>query len=335
MDQKNFSIKLIGQNKDVIQILFQQGSFSRNNLSELNSFFAKKISEGAYKWVFDFTNMPFPTTTFIAFLISATQQVREYGGDLKIIHTQDSTRNNFITFSPLTYLAIEDNVTNSLEEFDIELNPNKNRQTKSIPKEDMVVSPVAEKMTESKNEQEKTASTTTENHQEKPIEKSKPIEKRPRISNKKTPLIEPQLQNNQPQKFYLKTESIASNLYKICDFVVEHSRNAGLEEKQIVKSKIAVYEACLNVIEHAYHSRPDNWIEVWVEYDHEKFQIVIQDFGLSFEKNEPDEFDAEEAAEKRQTGGFGIHIIERSMDEVSYKADAINGNQLTLIKYLK
>jgi anti-sigma regulatory factor (Ser/Thr protein kinase)/anti-anti-sigma regulatory factor len=331
MEPKHFSAEVIGHSEDVIQISFPQGDHSQKALSALYSFFTKKISDDIYKWIFDFSNMPFPTTAFIAFIISATQQVREKGGDLKIINAQDSSRNNFMTFSPLSYLAFEDNIANALDELNVELQPQNNLKSEMTVVVDIAAPPVAEVIDESNDEVEITTTVTKKQPIQKPLEQKQ----KPPISSKKTLSLKPRPQNNQPRKFYLKTESIASNLYKICDFVVRHSRNAGMEEKQIVKSKIAVYEACLNVIEHAYHSRPDNWIEVWVEYTNERFQIVIQDHGLSFEKSDPGDFDAEEAADKRQTGGFGIHIIDRSMDEVNYKADAMNGNRLTLIKYLK
>lgn len=325
MDTKYFSITFLGQEKDVIQISFLPGISVQKVLPALCSFFSSELTKGISKWIIDFSNMPLPTTTMIAFIISATQQSREKGGDVKIISAKDSARNNLVTFSPLAYLSIEENSTHALNDFKIEIPPGKSDE---LEKADIMEPPVVEGIADIKSKiDQKPASKDTAGH----IVKAKKYSRPP--SKQITPNIQTTIDGK--KKFYLKTESIASNLYKICDFIVEHSRQAGMEEKQIVKSKIAVYEACLNVIEHAYHSRPDNWIEVWVEYSEEKFQIVIQDHGISFEKSEPGEFDVEAAVEKRQTGGFGLHIIERSMDEVSYEADAVNGNQLKLIKYLK
>ena len=132
----------------------------------------------------------------------------------------------------------------------------------------------------------------------------------------------------------LRVGSKSDNLYKICNFVVKLATAAGMEEKEVGKVKIAVYEACLNVIEHAYHSDPHRWINVEVSYDTDRFNIVIHDTGLSFRGYTSKPYDVQEAVENRRTGGFGMHIIGKSMDEVKYQSDPVTGNRLTMVKYL-
>lgn len=136
------------------------------------------------------------------------------------------------------------------------------------------------------------------------------------------------------QEFQIRVESRASNLYQLCDFVTEHATFAGINEKEIGKIKIAVYEACLNVIEHAYHSRPDEWIDLGVCYTPDEFTIIIEDHGLCFEMKPPADYDVHEVMNKRRSGGFGLHIIRRSMDSVEYRPDAVNGNRLIMVKKL-
>jgi anti-sigma regulatory factor (Ser/Thr protein kinase) len=121
----------------------------------------------------------------------------------------------------------------------------------------------------------------------------------------------------------------------LCDFVVEHAKRAGMKEKEISKIRIAVYEACLNVIEHAYHSNPEHAIEVTVHYSVDRFVIVILDRGLSFEMNLQKDYDVQEAVEARRTGGFGMHIIKRAVDHVKYYPDMVKGNRLVLTKNLR
>jgi anti-sigma regulatory factor (Ser/Thr protein kinase) len=156
-----------------------------------------------------------------------------------------------------------------------------------------------------------------------------------------SPLIETfaqKIEEPQPtaaeKRFQLRVESRTANLYQLCDFVTAHAFTAGINEKEISKMKIAVYEACLNVIEHAYHSRPDEWIELRVRYSSERFMIIIQDNGLSFEMKPPEEYDVQEVIDERRSGGFGLHIIRRAMDSVEYLPDAINGNRLVMVKRL-
>lgn len=137
------------------------------------------------------------------------------------------------------------------------------------------------------------------------------------------------------KKQHLRVKSIANNLYSICDFVTDYAEKAGFDTKEVGKTKIAVYEASLNVIEHAYRSNPENWIDVWVEFVDDKLIIEIKDYGFGFEGFSNKNYDVHSAMNKEQTGGFGLYIIRRSMDEVEYVPDKTNGNRLKMVKYLK
>ena len=137
------------------------------------------------------------------------------------------------------------------------------------------------------------------------------------------------------KRHHLRVKSIPKNLYSICDFVMDYAEKVGFDKKEVGKIKIAVYEASLNVVEHSYHSNPENWIDVWVEVDSQKITIEIQDYGYSFEGINKKRYDVQSAMNKAQTGGFGLYIIRRSMDEIEYHPDEEQGNRLIMIKYLK
>ena len=137
------------------------------------------------------------------------------------------------------------------------------------------------------------------------------------------------------KRHHLRVKSIPKNLYSICDFVMDYAEKVGFDKKEVGKIKIAVYEASLNVVEHSYHSNPENWIDVWVEVDAQKITIEIQDCGNSFEGISKKRYDVQSAMNKAQTGGFGLYIIRRSMDEIEYHPDEEQGNRLVMIKYLK
>ncbi len=62
--------------------------------------------------------------------------------------------------------------------------------------------------------------------------------------------------------------------------------------------------------------------------------IIIQDWGESFEFDPTRPYDVEQAVKDRRTGGFGLHIIRRSIDEIKYLSDTDEGNRLILVKYL-
>jgi anti-sigma regulatory factor (Ser/Thr protein kinase)/anti-anti-sigma regulatory factor len=129
----------------------------------------------------------------------------------------------------------------------------------------------------------------------------------------------------------LELPSRADVVYKACDFVVAAGRRMGFSENEINKIKLAVYEACLNVVEHAYHSDPTKIMRVTVQEEAQRLVIQVIDRGDGFEVSN-DNFDVMAAAAARQTGGMGLHIIRRSMDEVNYQRNSQEGNKLIMIK---
>jgi len=138
-----------------------------------------------------------------------------------------------------------------------------------------------------------------------------------------------------PRGYQIRVKSKLESLYTICDFVTKYAGEVGFHTKEIAKIKVTVYEAAINVIEHAYRSAPDEWIVVRVQFDAKKFMIVLQDWGESFQFDDSKTYDVKQAVEDRKTGGFGLFIIKRSMDDVIYKNDPVNGNRLILIKKIK
>lgn len=142
------------------------------------------------------------------------------------------------------------------------------------------------------------------------------------------------LPNDKSKGYRIRVKSKNDSLYKICDFVIGLAKKTGMPGREIGKVKVTVYEACLNVIEHAYHSDPDEWIVVTVNIKEPEFIITIQDWGESFRLGNAKPYDVNQAMWDRKTGGFGLHIIRRSMDDVQYKTDPINGNRLILKKII-
>ncbi|MBN1542860.1 ATP-binding protein [candidate division KSB1 bacterium] len=134
--------------------------------------------------------------------------------------------------------------------------------------------------------------------------------------------------------FSIKIPSKVAALYKACDFVTNLADQVGFNETDQGKIKIAVYEACLNVIEHAYHSNPNRIVQVDVKKQADGLMISVIDHGQGFRVDNADDFNVVEAALKRKTGGMGLHIIRKSMDRVYYQVDPVKGNSLVMDKYL-
>lgn len=125
------------------------------------------------------------------------------------------------------------------------------------------------------------------------------------------------------------------DVYRACDFVLSHAARMGFPETEASRIKIAVYEACLNAIQHSRKMSPGDKVSIEVETLENKLQINIYDRGTGFDPEKTNDYDVTEAASHRKTGGMGLHIIRRAMDEVNYEVDRLNGNKLIMIKYLR
>lgn len=110
-------------------------------------------------------------------------------------------------------------------------------------------------------------------------------------------------------------------------------QQAGIDERIRYDLKLAVDEACTNVITHGYAGMNPGSIIFAVELDDRQAVMTITDFGRPFEPSEAPMPDVEAALADRPTGGFGLYFIYQTMDEVDYVTTE-DGNRLTLVKRL-
>ena len=128
-----------------------------------------------------------------------------------------------------------------------------------------------------------------------------------------------------------------TSLPEISDFVARAAQDAGLDSKGVYAVRLAVDEACTNVIEHAYGGEGEGDIRVSWHLVGDAFTITISDNGRAFDPlevpaptlpSQPDRLD------ELKIGGLGIHFMRKLMDEVRFSVDEVKGNQLVMIKFL-
>ncbi len=135
------------------------------------------------------------------------------------------------------------------------------------------------------------------------------------------------------QKVYtLRIKSSVKTLEKVRKFISYVALALGFNEHRVFEIEISVYEACANIIEHAYQNDPNGIIDIKVVGDTTKAAITITDHGLCFPPNIDRSKDITKIIETRQDGGLGIYIIEACMDEIVYRREN-NTNVLELVKY--
>jgi anti-sigma regulatory factor (Ser/Thr protein kinase) len=105
----------------------------------------------------------------------------------------------------------------------------------------------------------------------------------------------------------------------------------GMDEPVIEDVKLAVDEACSNVIKHAYKGNPSRKIVVKYRAIQDRFEVIIEDNGMKGRM----ELMKGRSLDDIRPGGLGIHFIKRVFDVFEFDEKKKDGNRLILIKYMK
>ncbi len=131
------------------------------------------------------------------------------------------------------------------------------------------------------------------------------------------------------------TKTIPSStryLEDVRQFVVMHAQEADFPEDTVEQFKIAVDEACTNVIEHAYGGQENHQVDITIIVEHDRFTVRIRDEGAPFDQSTYRTPNLMELTKKRQAGGLGVHIIRSLMDRVEYRTRG-QVNEIRMTKY--
>jgi serine/threonine-protein kinase RsbW len=118
----------------------------------------------------------------------------------------------------------------------------------------------------------------------------------------------------------------------------------GFSESDLNQIELAVYEACANIIQHAYADQTDGHIHILARAEPgRRIVIMLMDTGTTFNPQTIPAYDPQQLASgDGQVGGLGLFLIQRMMDEVRFEFCVPSSNpdqpgyfnRLTLIKNL-
>ena len=100
------------------------------------------------------------------------------------------------------------------------------------------------------------------------------------------------------------------------------------------KIRIAVDEACSNVIQHAYEKEGENHIGIIFKIDYQKLAIIVADRGKGFDAKSIELPEMEAYLAELRVGGLGIYLMKTLMDEVDYSIQPGVRNEVRMVKYL-
>lgn len=102
----------------------------------------------------------------------------------------------------------------------------------------------------------------------------------------------------------------------------------------VMAIRLAVEEACTNVVDHGYAQREPGPLRLCLSLpEADLFEAVIEDEAQAFRPDEVPEPDVLSGSDERPIGGLGWFFIRQLMSEVRYESQA-TGNRLTLRRRL-
>jgi anti-sigma regulatory factor (Ser/Thr protein kinase) len=123
------------------------------------------------------------------------------------------------------------------------------------------------------------------------------------------------------------------NLAKIAEFIGNAAVQAGLDDKATYAVQMATDEACTNIIEHAYGGEGQGSIQLTCHVQEDGLQVVIIDQGAnSFDPAQVPPLDVRAPISERKRRGMGLFFIHNLVDNVEFKLNTPQGNQLILFK---
>ena len=133
----------------------------------------------------------------------------------------------------------------------------------------------------------------------------------------------------------LTVTSELDNLAEIAHFIRQAATDMGMDPDGVYALQLAVDEACTNVIDYAYQKCAGQPMVIECREEHGKCIVVIQDHGQPFDPGCVPSPSVSGPISRRKTGGLGIFLMRKLMDDVRFRFDGPNGNELTLVKAIK
>ena len=120
-------------------------------------------------------------------------------------------------------------------------------------------------------------------------------------------------------------------LAKVRKLVATFAKQQGFSDEQIQDIRLAVDEACTNIIKHAYQYDDSKEFEINIESRDNQLWISILDNGQPFDPSSYKKPDIEDQIRKKKRGGVGVYLIQKLMDKVEYHSSG-GKNEIRMLK---
>ena len=132
----------------------------------------------------------------------------------------------------------------------------------------------------------------------------------------------------------LQVAATIENVRQVCDFVRDAGKRLRLPDEVLSDVDLAVEEASVNIVRHAYGPGQSGDIQVRLETTDGAIRITLTDWGRPFDA-EAAHLAVDVPLEVRAEGGMGVLLIHGLMDEVARTTAPAPGgpNVLTMVKH--
>jgi serine/threonine-protein kinase RsbW len=136
------------------------------------------------------------------------------------------------------------------------------------------------------------------------------------------------------QRFQITRAAELESLQIFRDFITDCCAKYEIPRDTVLDLKLAVDEACTNIITHGYKGMDPGSIILSFRIQPDRILVQITDFGHVFEPVAGPKPDVEAALEDQELGGLGLFLIYQTMDNIDY-ASSEDGNMLTFTKFYR
>jgi len=134
------------------------------------------------------------------------------------------------------------------------------------------------------------------------------------------------------QRFQITRAAELESLKIFREFIMQCCAEHDVPNDIVLELKLAVDEACTNIIQHGYKGMDPGSIILAFRIESERILVQITDFGHIFEPAEAPKPNMVAALEDRELGGLGLFLIYQTMDNIDYQTSE-EGNTLTFTKF--
>ena len=116
----------------------------------------------------------------------------------------------------------------------------------------------------------------------------------------------------------LKVDANTDRTYEVLDFVNALLNEHGCSPKSQMLIEVSLEELFVNIAHYAYPNG-DGWVEIRATVENGVAAVTLIDGGIPYDPLAKPDPDVTLSAEERETGGLGIYMVKKKMDEMTYE----------------